>query len=478
MNINEAKKTKIIKNTKIMGKILIIAIFIIASLFITSKHEPWSDEAQSFLLAKDNSLIELFGWMKYEGTPPLWVLVLKLFIFLGGTFELLWILPIIFTTIGLIIFEFKIKAPWYIKILLPFTYFIFYQYTVVARSYCMVFPLLMLIATIYDKRLEKPILYSIVLWFFMNISLHTLVISGSLYLIFLIDVFKNKKFKEKKIVIACILIFMQLFLGLICTFPAKDCGYNPKTGADIEHVILEATLGSNFHPLVEDILAIIIAEILIFTLKKNQVINFFILFLPVTAILMFITFQGWHIGILWILIFTSFIINKSINENIVIKVFVVLVCFMQIYWSYSSASYDINNNYSGGEKLAEFIKYNNYDKYEIYGLGYSITAIQPYFDHNIFANQNTDKRFYSWKEENGYMDNKEVVENEADIYIVSKFYTWKYRDVMAEISAKGYKAYQIDGYTHIKDYLYESEGYFIYIKEGIPVKLKNQSQRN
>lgn len=459
--INDKKKKEIIKN---IGKTLTIVVFVIASIVVANKHEHWSDEAQSFLLARDNSLFELYGYMKYEGTPPLWVTVLKMFICLGGTYETLFILPIIFSIIGLIIFEFKIKAPWYIKVLLPFTYFVFYQYTIVARSYCMVFPMLMFVALIYEKRFEKPILYAIILFFLMNISLHTLIISGSLYLIFLIDMFKNKKYKEKRIIVACILIFMELFLAMLCTIPASDCAYVPNSGENLPHVILEATMGSNSHELFELIMAIIIIEILVVTLKKNQIINFFILMVPVVAVLMFITFQGWHIGIVWLILFTSLIINNSINKNIVIKIFVVIICLTQIYWTISSVNYDFNNNYSASKNIAEFLKENNYEEKKIYGLGYSITAILPYFEQNIFENQNTDKSFWFWRENKGYMTGQEILDNEADIYIISKFYVWQYYQIMNELYNRGYTRLEFVGHTYIKTDIYESEGYYLYTK--------------
>ena len=67
-------------------------------------HEHWSDEAQSFLLARDTKLSELFHYGKYEGTPPLWFLIIKLFLALGGTYGTFFLLPILFSTIGLILF--------------------------------------------------------------------------------------------------------------------------------------------------------------------------------------------------------------------------------------------------------------------------------------------------------------------------------------------------------------------------------------
>jgi len=460
VDIDNEKKIKILKK---IGKILIIVLFVITSTFIALKHEHWSDEAQSFLLARDNSLIELFGYMKYEGTPPLWVLVLKLFIILGGTYETLFILPILFSTIGLIIFEFKIKAPWYIKVLFPFTYFIFYQYSIVARSYCMIFPMLMLIASIYEKRLEKPILYAVILFFFMNISLHTLVISGSLYLIFLIDVFKNKKFKDKKIIIASVLIFFTLLLACICTIPAKD-SYIPKYGRDIEHVISEATIGSKFSVRVEIVVTLITAGILIFTIKKRQVVDLFILILPVTAILIFIVYQCWHVGIIWLLIFTICIINNSINENIVTKMFILIVCLTQLYWTISSANYDINNKYSASKDVAEFLKDEYFDGKTIYGFGYGTTAIQPYFDYNVFENRNTDKSFHFWKLDNGYMDQTEAAINQVDVYVVSDFDKWQYGNLMGYLARNGYYKYGFEGNTYIKDGIFESESYHVYVK--------------
>ena len=129
------------KKTKIIVKLLIIILFIVVSLFIGSRHEHWSDEAQSFLLARDTTFDDIFYYMRYEGTPSLWVMTIKLFLLLGGTYKTFYILPIIFSTIGVIIFEFKVKVPWYIKILFPFTYFLGYQYTIVARSSCLIFPI-------------------------------------------------------------------------------------------------------------------------------------------------------------------------------------------------------------------------------------------------------------------------------------------------------------------------------------------------
>src|SRR5579863_7127761 len=48
------------------------------------RHEPWADEAQSWLLARDSSLAHLWGTLlHYEGTPGLWQTLIHALIGLG-----------------------------------------------------------------------------------------------------------------------------------------------------------------------------------------------------------------------------------------------------------------------------------------------------------------------------------------------------------------------------------------------------------
>ena len=459
------KKNIVIKN---IAKVLIIVSFIVLAIIVAGKHEPWSDEAQSFLLARDNTIGEMFKYIKYEGTPGLWIFIIKIFILLGGTYETFWTLPILFSVIGLIIFEFKVKCPWYIKLIFPFTYFIFYQYSIIARSYCLVFPALMAVAWIYNKRFEKPILYSIILLFLMNISAHTLVIAGSLFLIFIIDADKDKKLKDKKVIIAIILIFIELLITFLYAVPASDCPNNGNGGANLLHVISEATLGSNYNIILEFIISAIVLIISIYETDKakdHQAIEFILLIFPVTMIFLIIIYQGWHIGILWILLFTYFIITDKINTKKAVKILVLLICITQFYWTISSIIYDYNNKYSASRDVAAFLKENNYEEKTIYGLNYSVTAINPYFEYNLWENKNTSKSFEIWSINKQYMTHEELIEGKADIYVVSKFRSHWFGDVIEELENQEYEKYEFDGHTYIKNAIYEPEGYIVYIKK-------------
>lgn len=461
---NKIAKIRQNKTIKLIVKALLIIAFIILSIKVANKHEHWSDEAQSYLLARDTNFIEIFKYMKYEGTPPLWVFTIKIFLSLGGTYQTFYILPIIFSTIGLILFEYKIKAPWYIKIIFPFTYFMFYQYTIVARSYCLVFPLLMLIAITYKKRFDKPLMFILCLFLFMNISLHTLLISGSLFLIYILDSITNEKITTKKNKITNIIIFFELLLTTIITIPSKECSFGTDNMTHLFHVISEATLGSELNIFIEIILSMIILIIIILSLKKGDYIKFFFLFVPVTFIYIFITFQVWHVGIIWLLLFVYLIINNQINENKPIKIFILLVCLIQSTWTISSINYDYNNKYSAGKDAANYLK-EYVQKYKIiYGLGYSKTAIQPYFEKNIFDNKIIDKSFNIWTKDKGELDKIKLIDFNVDVYVISDLYKKDYKQAINFINNMKYKKHTIKGYTYIKDHIYETESYIIYIK--------------
>ena len=92
------------KKNKLIN-IAVFIVFLLISLLVGSKHEPWSDEAQSWIIARDASVGEIvWNLSRYEGTMPLWQLTLKLFISLGLTYEYFYIIPIIISLAGLIVF--------------------------------------------------------------------------------------------------------------------------------------------------------------------------------------------------------------------------------------------------------------------------------------------------------------------------------------------------------------------------------------
>ena len=460
----------VVRKRKIFWVICRIAVIVLfaAVVIVTARvHEPWSDEAQSFLIARDNSVGEIVDLAKYEGTTPTWFLVIKLFLSLGGSYETFFLLPLIFTVIGLIIFEFKVKAPWQIKILLPFTYFILFQYTIVARSYCMVFPALMWIASVYNERKKKRLSYLFAMFFLMSVCSFSFLMAGSLWLIDVLSVIKEKKHNKKDIVSLAI-IAVELTAVLLIMLPNPECTYKPVSSVGLFDIIYQSTIGSRYFTMAGSTIVtfVIIAIIWVALLKekdtKRKTVDLLVLFVPVLMEVFLIAPQIWHIGNITLLMFAVFMMNGMINDNKIIKILMIVICLFQIGWSAVTIGYDFNNNYSASKDVAVFIKQNNYEDKNIYGLGFDSTALQPYFEHNIFKNMDT-KGAWSWKKDSGRVEDKTLL-NDGDVFVIDDFRIERYRRLYDELVKKGYKDHYFEGYMFAKTYIYESKGYHVLVK--------------
>lgn len=154
-------------------------------------HEPWFDEALAWLIARDSSLSEiLFTAPHYEGHPSLWHLVLMPFAKLGAPFELsIGLVSLIFSGIAMALFIYKAPFRRMVRLLMPFTYFYFYQFGVVSRPYCMVMLAIVLMALTYSKRDTHPGRFVLSLWFLCITCAYGLVIAGGVCIVWLIEMF-------------------------------------------------------------------------------------------------------------------------------------------------------------------------------------------------------------------------------------------------------------------------------------------------
>lgn len=153
------------KETKNKYDLIIgIAVTAVVSILVLvgmSFHEPWFDEAQAYLLARDASLRDLvMHWTHYEGHPPFWHLLLRCAIGLGLSYEAaIKSVNFIFVEAVLLLIEFRSPFRRITKIIIPTSYFLMYQYSVVSRPYMMLTFFCLLAAICYKERYEKPFRY-------------------------------------------------------------------------------------------------------------------------------------------------------------------------------------------------------------------------------------------------------------------------------------------------------------------------------
>ena len=446
--------------------IIYCVIFYFIFINIAKFHEAWADEAQAWLLAKDTSFLELVRAMRYEGSPFLWHLILKFSIFCGLSYEKMYYIPLIFTIIG-IIFLFKNKnVPWIFKLTIPLTYFIFFQYTVVSRSYCLIFPILMMIANIYDKKEEKLIRYSILLFLLMNVSLHCTLIAGGLWAEFGHDIWKryniDKKIEKREIIFLTVIMIL-LLSTIIMIFPNSDCSYTPGIRYNFFEMIGEILYTNNNNLIINIIASILVISILILMGNKENYFKIIITIVPVFLLNLLVTCSIWHVGIIYLIILFLTIITKALKNKSVF-ILLLLSIIIQMYWNVVSVDYDIEYAYSAGKEASEYLKNIDNENKIISAIGFHCVSINSYFEENIFNNYS--KSYYTWKNEDAKktsIDNnlKKIHENKVDIYVVPDYNNKKTNQLIEAIENIGYTKKYFEAYMVVKGYLVERTGFYI-----------------
>lgn len=171
-------------------EILALLIYAAAHLGMALVHEPFFDEAEAWQIARSASLKTLLlETTHYEGHPPLWHLILMPLAKAGAPYELsLTLVSLAF--MGTAVFFILRYAPFprLVRLMLPFTYFFFYQYGVISRVYCVMTLAFVLLAMAYRRRNERPGRYVAVLILMCVTLAYGLIIAGGLALVWLWEI--------------------------------------------------------------------------------------------------------------------------------------------------------------------------------------------------------------------------------------------------------------------------------------------------
>ncbi len=129
-------------NARTLALLLAFVLYIAIIAIVMCFHEPWFDEAQSWLIARDSPIASIFSVRPhYEGHPPFWNLLLAIAAKSGVPYEfgIKGIQLICASLLGAwLIFKSPFKhASSLATFLIPFTYFVCFQYGVTSRPYAL-----------------------------------------------------------------------------------------------------------------------------------------------------------------------------------------------------------------------------------------------------------------------------------------------------------------------------------------------------
>ncbi len=189
--------------------VIMFLLFSVLTLIGALNHELWFDEAQAWVIARDNDILGIFNQLKFEGHPPLWYLILHLLSLMGFDCTIISIFSWIVVVFAVAIIIWKAPFGNIVKISVIFSSgFLFYN-TVISRVYCLILLLLCLIAWVYPKRKEHPIYFGILIALLANTHICMSGFVGIVGIYMIIELFisfKNLNFKQNMLNVLGIVI--------------------------------------------------------------------------------------------------------------------------------------------------------------------------------------------------------------------------------------------------------------------------------
>lgn len=396
-----------------------LAVLLLYGVFhcvVSFQHEASFDEAHAWNIARDASVYStLFEVPHCEGHPSLWHLILMPFAKSGADYTIsMLLITLIFTMIAVYLLEFKSKFPRLIKLFLPFTYFFFYQYGIVARPYCMMLAAFMLLAHLHGTRDEKPGRFTLTLIFLCSTSAFGTVFVCGFAIVWVWHILReywtgaNKRqfIKDRRVLWLVVLVIYALTLfyrALPWDNVYGALNYNGEhvngVGARLVYLFL-AIISDLFFTTsyTNDFLAdynftafeligacivgtAIIGLIVYIGKKYGTLFEFLVPFTLFGVFSVIVYFCVHNSGLPFLLIvFWAWITYEkksemsdagiqSLNEGVGRPKYLLVLCLagmiLPLVWSVSSAIIDYNSSYTIGRREAEFILDNGLDEYDI-----------------------------------------------------------------------------------------------------------------
>jgi len=438
-----SNKIESVKGRK--AEYIVLILYVICHIVITCFHEPWYDEAEAWNIAKSGSLKEIILDVPHlEGHPALWYIILKLFIAVGIAYELaLNICSLIFSGMAVYLLLFKSPFPRAVRISLPFSYFVFYQYGVICRPYCVTMMAFMVAALVYKDRNIKPLRYTLSLALICATSAYGLVLSGGMAIAWVIELLKNNKIKSLFMnkSVYCLLGLLIYALFILYRIIPED-GNVLSGGTDNEINGVAIRLIYSFLVIIPDLLftnifneyghlhsmpfeyisfsvaallgLVILIVFIKYGAKKKTVLS---LIIPFTLFSLFsglVYLFNHHIGILlcflvfWFWISyekPTLIINEESNLKRYITVIGITGCLIvSIIWSLISSTLEILDNYGPASEMADYLEDNKLTDSsvlfswngDIYGVKYSPleVAFLPYKTDEVILNWPVERELF------------------------------------------------------------------------------------
>ena len=207
------------KKNKTISIVITILYFAI-SVFLITRHEAWRDESQAWTMAKNLTLVELFGVLPTEGHPCLWFLFIMPFAKLGLSFYHFSFISLLVMTIALYLFLEYSPFSLAVKVVVMFSSIFLYYNPVVARIYSLIALIVILLSLFYKNRYDSPVLYGILIALLFQTHVVAFGLAIGLTIDLLIEFFNNRS--SRKLIISLGIILFSFICTVLEIMPRSS----------------------------------------------------------------------------------------------------------------------------------------------------------------------------------------------------------------------------------------------------------------
>jgi len=366
-----------------------LAVYIILGAVVAAHHEPWRDEADAWLVARDADPLTFVRRASLSGTPALWHLILVPLARGGAPYESQKALHLAIAAATVALLLFRAPFPPLTRLAAAFSYFLAYEYAIVVRSYALMVLLLLLIAMAYRSRLTHPYRYAIPIALLANTSTHGLFVAALLGLFFVYETRLTQWKAAAVMLLGGLLAVAQL---------AAAPGERATTFVRIQPAAAVAMFGDAFAPMFGRWIgalaaAAVLVSATVWLLRRRMLL---LLLWSWYAALLFIFTFWWiggirHAGLLLVLLLVILWMAESdaTEERSPART----LCFAALtaalllgdFATFAVDRVDLRGAYSGAKEMADFLRVRGLTENPIAAHSETTTsAVAPYLDHPLW----------------------------------------------------------------------------------------------
>lgn len=229
--LTEAKGTKLKFAGCSLSESAVLLLFTTIAGVAAWFHEPWSDEAQAWLIARDLGIPGILHQMGYEGSPPLWHLLLWALTRLQLPYAALGAVSVALVAGGMYIWLRWSPLPAPVRFLVPFAFYYQYQYAVVTRSYALSTLLAFAAAALWRARKVRVIPLAAVLALLAQTNMHGFTIAMGIACAFAWECVRDfwdgrlRRPQFLEVGIGGALVLASAVIAKILASPYPDCSF-------------------------------------------------------------------------------------------------------------------------------------------------------------------------------------------------------------------------------------------------------------